>query len=404
MKTRLRETHSQSEAQTLHIPKKLREDIENKGFHLYKWISPDEVKLSIQRDFLKALEAIGIPLAVISVLAWLISWLSIIVFFGVIFIWIFFLFLYLLYLSLRRSLLLSKSAFVVMTDSSISLWGKIVKLSDIGGIKKDIDTVWEVFQEDLFWESWLWDTNKSLSKALIKQIFWWYEAIFSNTGRFNFGRNNDDIRLILLLIWLYTLYIVLMASVYFVWVFFLLIFWNILTWCNTKYLLWRWHKVLEINGLFWKLDLSSENIKQEKSSLEHHLEKALKNEWQDWLLLEINAGIKNINSHASQAVTQVWKLKDTIESSSYKEMFSFEVYGKWIKKQITVPLEKIEDLLLQNKILLINTRNSIDKQIEDTSKIELKAPLELQKKRIEMQLESIETFLPQIHESIEKLS
>jgi len=69
MKTRLRETHSQSEAQTLHIPKKLREDIENKGFHLYKWISPDEVKLSIQRDFLKALEAIGIPLAVISVLA-----------------------------------------------------------------------------------------------------------------------------------------------------------------------------------------------------------------------------------------------------------------------------------------------------------------------------------------------
>gem|GEM_PF-4224796 len=43
------------------------------------------------------------------------------VFFSAIGIGTFFIFLYLLFLSIKRSFLLSKSAFVILTDSSISL-------------------------------------------------------------------------------------------------------------------------------------------------------------------------------------------------------------------------------------------------------------------------------------------
>jgi hypothetical protein len=37
------------------IPEKARRDIEERGFHLYEWISSDEVKMSIQRDYLEIL-------------------------------------------------------------------------------------------------------------------------------------------------------------------------------------------------------------------------------------------------------------------------------------------------------------------------------------------------------------
>jgi hypothetical protein len=63
----LTRTREEELPQVLHIPEKIQADIEEKGFHLYKWISPEEVKLSIERDFLKVLKTVGGPLAILSV-------------------------------------------------------------------------------------------------------------------------------------------------------------------------------------------------------------------------------------------------------------------------------------------------------------------------------------------------
>ena len=52
--------------EVIRVPKNIQKDIEERGFHLYKWISPDEVKLSIERDFLRVIKVTGIPLAIIS--------------------------------------------------------------------------------------------------------------------------------------------------------------------------------------------------------------------------------------------------------------------------------------------------------------------------------------------------
>ncbi len=115
MRTR---THEEETPAVLQIPEKIQADIEEKGFHLYKWISPDEVKLSIQRDFLKTLKYVGLPLGILAIIMGL---LTVVGFFITIFFGTFLMFLYLFILSLKRSFLLSKSAFVVITDSSISL-------------------------------------------------------------------------------------------------------------------------------------------------------------------------------------------------------------------------------------------------------------------------------------------
>lgn len=38
------------------IPKNIQKDIQNKGFYLYEWIGEQDVKQSIERDFLKMIK------------------------------------------------------------------------------------------------------------------------------------------------------------------------------------------------------------------------------------------------------------------------------------------------------------------------------------------------------------
>lgn len=54
MKTRHNE--AREAPQVFQIPKLVQEDIEDRGFHLYTWIDPEEVRLSVERDFLKILK------------------------------------------------------------------------------------------------------------------------------------------------------------------------------------------------------------------------------------------------------------------------------------------------------------------------------------------------------------
>ncbi|MDA9129014.1 hypothetical protein N9J72_00880 [Candidatus Gracilibacteria bacterium] len=387
---------------TLHFPKRVEADIQDRGFHLYKWISPEEVKLSIERDFLRVIKIVGVPLAVISILLGLMSPVIFIVsvFFGV-----FLMFLYLGFLSLKRSALLSKSAFVVLTDSSISLGGKIHKYSEISELRPEIDKVGGTFEEDLFGESGLSSSKSRLGKEVMDQLFGGYQKIFSGTSRYSrgFGNNSDDARLVLVLVGLYTLYVGIMASVYFVGVLFLLVFGKIITWINTKFLIWKGDTVLKINELFGKLDTASEDIQEEKKSLTHFLSEAQKNEWKDGLLLEINSGIKNVNELAQQAVVGVLELRNTITKSRYEEMFSFEVYNGWIKKQIAHPLEQIQTLLENNLLLLKSTRDDIETQIKETPSIEHMSNLKLALQRVELQIRDTTQFLPILQESLQKL-
>jgi len=47
-----------NEVQVFQIPELIRQDIEERGFHLYTWIDPEEARLSVERDFLKTLKYI----------------------------------------------------------------------------------------------------------------------------------------------------------------------------------------------------------------------------------------------------------------------------------------------------------------------------------------------------------
>lgn|GEM_PF-4912575 len=85
--------------------------------------------------------------------------------------------------------------------------------------------------------------------------------------------------------------------------------------------------------------MTSDNIYQEKILLKNFLEQAQENDWKDGLLLEINSGIERVSSLGKDATSQVVELRNTIYASQYKDMFSFNIYNSWVKKQIIHPLQ-----------------------------------------------------------------
>lgn len=397
-------TREEEIKQDFTLPSSIQEKVNTKGFHLYEWISPKDVKKSIERDFLKILNYIWIPLAVISVIAGGVFYQNFFLMFSVFF-WIivsvsFLILLYLFFVAIKRSILLTKNAYIIITDSSLSLNWRIVKQSDMQDIKWDIEHISKVFDEELFGESNL-DINKwGLLQSIKKKLLDWYSWIFSTFWR---GRWKGIAQALIVILILYTVYVIAMAFVYFVGAFTVWIFSSILTIINRFVLLQTWNEVLTINALFEKIDKDSFVIENEKNTLLDNLKDAKNNEWMDALLTKINDGIITINKATNNAIETNVKLKSKLKQSRYSEMFNFKIYNSWIRKQILDPLTEIYEILDANYKLLFDTIGWIDKQITETKNVSLQAPLIAQKKRLEMKREEIEKHINMIAKYLYKL-
>ena len=386
----------------LKIPKHIEQNIKERGFHLYEWISPDEVKLSIQRDFLKVLKRIWLPLAIVSSAAGVISGVNFVVFFTSIILWVLCMFVYLVFLSFKRSMLLSKSAFVILTASSICIGGKIQKLDDTWSYSAAIAKVSKTFEEDLFWSSRLSHSKHSLLQDVMKQLFGGYMQIF-RIAENRIGSSRNSLQLTLALIALYTIYIVFMACVYFFGVLGLWMFGKALVWINTKYMIKKWETAILIQHLFEELSEKNAQLVSAKKQLKHKLIQAQENAWQDGLLLKIHSDIEQIDQIAGAAIVTSVKLKATIERSRYKDMFCFEVYNGWIKKQIASPLREIDKLLQKNLDWLQNSKADVQRQIDATKKTDLLAALTLSSKRIQKAIWEIQQARKLFEKMLQKL-
>lgn len=377
---------------SLQIPENIQKNINERGFSLYKWITPDELKLSIEKDFLSILDKIWIPLAVLSIVISLPFIWNIFMMIGVfLLMMVFFSFVILFVLSyfwIKRSFLLVKNAFVLLTDNYISLNWKIEKLDKIWELESDIDKISQTFDENIFQESNIKNTKSNIFKNIKNKFLDWYKKIFKLFWRSSSNNKNSQ-KLLIVVLWLYSLYLIVISFLYFIWVFFVSLFWSLLSYINRLILLKSWHEVLSINDLFSDIDNYSNDLNKDKTILLADLKKASENDWRDSLLLNINSKIQNISSLSNYAITKSSKLKQKLKDSKYKEMFNFSLYNSWIKKQILEPLVEIYNLLDKNLEILKNTNLLILDQINKANDIKLKFPLLLQQKRLEIKIEEI---------------
>jgi len=387
------------------IPKNIQEKIHERWFALYNWIWEHDVKHSIERDFLKVLNNLWfigafiliIPTVILlymkNPLAYMFFW-WILLAINILF------FIYLSIIAIKRSSILRKNSQILITDTAVSInWNiKTIKENKIYS-NQNLNQISNLFEEPLFWESNIAKSKKWFTKKVMKKLKSWYKEIFKIWS----WRSKNSWQLVILLLWLYTAYVLSLWLIYFVWIIFIWIFWNILTYINKQILLSTWHEITTINNHFENIDKYSAKIIKEKEIFSNLLSKAKKNDWKDSLLLEINSWIKKINKNASLAVNNSLELKHRIQKSKYKKMFNFSIYNSWIKKQILTPLGQIKDLLNTNLIQLKETLKQTTNQIKETKDNSLSWSLTANKLRIEKKIIDIENHIKEMDIYINKL-
>jgi len=396
----------------IQLPQEIQKSISERGFYLYEWISPDEVKMSIERDYLNILQTIGPVLAIISItgsviIAYILEniFLAYIFFFWVVWIWIIWILCYLFIVAIFRSKILMNNSFVVVTDSSISVAWNIFQHSQTQDIAMKIYKVENIFNEKLFNKSELKSKTDNLFRKVCDLLFWGYSYIthFWSSEWRSYWSSRDSGSWFLFMYLLYTAYIILMFISFFIGVFILWLFSLWLTSINKKIWLIKWHEVTVINNLFTEIDERSNILFDEKKNVQKLLGQAYENDWKDSLLEKINKWIASINTQAVHTVENAKKLREKLHTSRYKKMFNIHLFNSWLKKQIYDPLFDLQKLLEKSIDTLQITRDNIWVQITETSDISLQSPLKLQEKRIDLQIVETTKNIRNIKEYLQKL-
>ncbi len=387
------------------IPEKIQEKISERWFALYNWIWEQDVKQSIERDFLKLLNNLWVAWALILIIPTVILLYMKSPFAYAFFWWILLIinllfFIYLTFIAIKRSSILRKNSHILITDTAVSINWKIknIKENKIYS-NENLSKISNLFEEPLFSESNIHKSKKWFTKEVMNKLTSWYWKIFKMWS----WRSRNSWQLILLLVALYTAYVVSLWLIYFVWIIFIWIFWNILSYINKQILITTGHEITTINNYFEKIEKNSNNLVKEKNELTTLLNQASDNNWKDSLLIKINNWIKKINKNASNAVDSSLNLKDVINKSKYKKMFNFSIYNSWIKKQIYIPLSEILKLLEKNLNSLKLNLENIEKEILKTTDESFKWPLVASKTRTQIQIQNLEKHILWIKHYIDKL-
>ncbi len=394
------------ETVSLNLKEQAEKSVEEKGFALYEWISPEELSLTVKRDYLKIVRWASIPLAIISAIAGFIWFAAgpigtIIAVLGVLGVFYGTVFCILFVKLLRRAYGYTRMADIVMTDEHYIVGKNIFKNTETAEIRDAFAYFEQTFEEPFMWVSTLPDTIEHEKTNLfenLKNIAMWWWKVLQGVWR---SRNWGWLVVALVLAWM--LYGAMMALVYSIGIFFISIFGRIFSWIAYRFLLLTNNTEHRIQDLFRNIDNTANSLETEKSATIDLLDEAARNNWQENLFGKINESTELLAKLAWSATKDSTKLKWILESSKYKDIFNFIKYGNWVKKQILEPIESILSLLEKNHTKIGKTIIELDTQIAETPDPSLHGPLESQKTRLEIQKESFERVIDMLQGYKEKL-
>lgn len=387
-------------------PEMIKDQVEERWFYLYEWISSDELRMTLERDYLNIVKWASIPLAIITGIAGLIgfTWGPIGTIIAVLVVlWIFYSIVsfILFFQFLHRSYLYTRWANVVITDNHFVSWGNIIEKWDRKSIEENFWRFESIFDEPFLGESRLADKKIRAKTELfdsLKEIAWGGWKILQNIGR-----SRDSWGLVLVILIAGFLYATMMGLIYYIWIFFISLFGRFFSWLAHRYLMAMNNTEHKIQTLFSNISDSSDELKTWQTETILLLSSASQNEWQENLSGRLTESFEFIGKLAGNATDKTVELKKILESSQYKNIFNFLKYGNWVKKQILEPIEEILLLLNKTSITVNKTIKSIESQVNTTNDSSLQKPLILQKNRLEMQVESFQKNINLLNSYKEKL-
>ena len=390
----------------IETPEFIEEKVDERGFYLYEWISPEELRMSVQSDYLGIIRFASMPLAVVSFIAGLIGYTGwvfgvLLAVMGVLGIFYLMVLCILIMKMLRKSYLYTRGGNVVITDHHYVSNGQVVKRDDFSAQKDAFSTLEKTFREPLLEPSGLAEHIDMQKSSLMSQL----RDIAAGWGKMIQGlwRSRDAGPIILVLMVAWVLYGGMMAGVYFIGVFFVSLLARVFAWIAHRALLALNNTEHEIQTLFGKIYSASIALKDSQYESVSLLTEAGRNEWADSLSARLADSFELIGEMAWDATENTTKLRNLLESSRYKDIFNFVKYGNWVKSQVLEPIEEILALLEKHRSIIWVTLSDIEKQIANTLEPSLQKPLILQKSRLEMQIENFDRNIEMLHIYRERL-
>jgi hypothetical protein len=379
--------------ETNNTPEFIREQVNERGFYLYEWISSDELRMTLEKDYLNIVKWASIPLAIITAIAGFIgfAWGPVGTILAVLLVlWVFYTIIgfILFFRFIHRSYLYTRGANVVITDNHFVSWGNIIEQWDAKSIQENFWRFESIFDEPFLWESKLAEKKAHAKTELfdsLKEIAWGWWKILQNVWR-----SRDSWGLVVAILIAGFLYASMMGLIYFIGIFFISLFGRLFSWGAHRYLMAMNNTEHKIQTLFSDISDCSDDLRSWQMRTVSLLSDAQANEWQENLSGKLRESFELIGELAGNATNKTIELRKILESSQYKDIFNFVKYGNWVKKQIIEPIESILLLLNKNSATLKKTIQSIESQISTTTDPSLQKPLILQKNRLDMQVESFQ--------------
>jgi len=403
-RTNIKHIKEENDLETNHflsIPENIQKVINERWFHLYEWIWDRDFKNNLQKDFLESIDNYWSSLIFLSIILWLLSFY---IWDSRIFILIFLINLFPLFRSIlvwiQRSALYRENAYVVLTNSHISINWSIINISNFKEADAEkMEIIASIFEERLFTESKLDKSKKSLWKSIWIKFIDWFKNIFNIWKEWW----KDTIQLVIIWFVLYISYSLFLLFIYVFWVSIIWLLSIFLSFINKQILLIKWHKITKINLNFEDLDHYSNELVLESNNLKIFLNQANENDWRDSLSININKKLELINVYAEKSIETNKELKSDIEKSKYKEMFNFSIYNSWIKKQIENPLLQIEKLLIENNNSVQKNIIEIEEIIKTENDYSRLWALKISKERLELRKVELDNHIEKIQFYLNKL-
>ena len=398
---------TQTSTQKEQTPQIIQEQVDERGFYLYEWISSDELRMTLEKDYLNIVRVSSIPLAIVTAIAGFIGfagWIPgtiiailwvLVIFYGIV--W-----LILTIKFLKRSYIYTRWANVVITDNHyVSAW-KIIPQNEKKKIQETFWKIESIFDEPFLWESKLLQKKQDAKKELFESL----KTVAMGWGKIlqNVWKSRDSGWIVVVILIAGFLYATMMGVIYFLWIFFINLFGRLFAWMAHRYLLLMSNTEHHIQTLFQNIQTYSDSLKAGQKNTVKLLQEAGQNAWKENLSGKIWESLHLINWLASNATNNSIELRKILESSQYKDIFNFIKYGNWIKTQILEPISEILHLLEKNHVTIQKTIVSLESDISNTKDPSLQKPLILQKERLELQKNSYESTMELLNTYKEKLS
>lgn len=378
-----------------YINKKTIQEINEKGFSVYNYISFKELISTVNKDYLQALNVINIPFAIVSGIVGYMSYESnSILFLILLFLGVYFcVFTYLLIKLIYRTYKFSLVTNVIYTKQGIVINDSIHHYKDDLKLKVLLEKLENLFEEYLSKPSNLKSVIKNEREKLLNKLSTNFKSVSKLSG--NSRRVNKDTQKFIFIAYaILAVYSISVVFFYFIGMIIGFVFFLILISLINLYFSINKSNELKIKQEVTKIDKEFLDLKDIYLKLNEKMTTFNKGEIFD-LSKHIEDEYNDFYQKINKIIDHKDKLKNIIENSSYQNFIDFPLFVIYLRNQFNKPLNEMIELLLSYQMKVSNEIIQAKKAFESTDAKE--------KYQIESRIINLETIYKNIIKHLEQL-